>query len=80
MKHISFLLAIFCHAYVNLFIFALTLMWFCLNTRTAALVLSENQTDHLTLLQFKDSISNDPNGVLDSWNSSTHFCNWHGIT
>jgi hypothetical protein len=59
MKHISFLLAIFCHAYVNLFIFALTLMWFGLNTRTAALVLSENQTDHLTLLQFKDSISND---------------------
>ncbi|PNX59320.1 kinase-like protein, partial [Trifolium pratense] len=39
-----------------------------------------NQTDHLALLKFKESISNDPNGALDSWNSSIHFCNWHGIT
>ncbi|KAK2373565.1 putative LRR receptor serine/threonine-protein kinase [Trifolium repens] len=38
-----------------------------------------NQTDHLALLQFKQLISNDPNGILDSWNSSTHFCNWQGI-
>ncbi|PNX98674.1 LRR receptor-like kinase resistance protein, partial [Trifolium pratense] len=38
-----------------------------------------NQTDHLALLQFKQLISNDPNGILDSWNSSTHFCKWHGI-
>ncbi|GAU15769.1 hypothetical protein TSUD_235850 [Trifolium subterraneum] len=38
-----------------------------------------NQTDHLALLQFKQLISNDPYGILDSWNSSTHFCNWHGI-
>ncbi|GAU15772.1 hypothetical protein TSUD_235880 [Trifolium subterraneum] len=38
-----------------------------------------NQTDHLALLQFKKLISNDPNGILDSWNSSTHFCNWLGI-
>ncbi|PNY03273.1 kinase-like protein [Trifolium pratense] len=38
-----------------------------------------NQTDHLALLQFKQLISSDPNGILDSWNSSTHFCNWHGI-
>ncbi|KAK2427379.1 putative LRR receptor serine/threonine-protein kinase [Trifolium repens] len=38
-----------------------------------------NQTDHLALLQFKQQISNDPNGILDSWNSSTHFCKWQGI-
>ncbi|KAL3038600.1 hypothetical protein AAZX31_01G142000 [Glycine max] len=25
-------------------------------------------------------ISNDPYGILLSWNTSTHFCNWHGIT
>ncbi|CAJ2633531.1 unnamed protein product [Trifolium pratense] len=38
-----------------------------------------NQTDHLALLQFKQLISSDPYGILDSWNSSTHFCKWHGI-
>ncbi|MCI06202.1 kinase-like protein, partial [Trifolium medium] len=38
-----------------------------------------NQTDHLALLQFKQLISNYPNGILDSWNSSIHFCKWHGI-
>ncbi|XP_054823389.1 probable LRR receptor-like serine/threonine-protein kinase At3g47570 isoform X2 [Prosopis cineraria] len=39
-----------------------------------------NETDRLCLLKFKESISNDPYHVLDSWNASTHFCNWHGIT
>ncbi|XP_027362510.1 probable LRR receptor-like serine/threonine-protein kinase At3g47570 [Abrus precatorius] len=41
---------------------------------------SGNETDHFTLLKFKESISNDPRGILDSWNSSIHFCMWHGIT
>ncbi|XP_028804020.1 probable LRR receptor-like serine/threonine-protein kinase At3g47570 [Neltuma alba] len=39
-----------------------------------------NETDHFSLLKFKESISSDPNHILDSWNISTHFCNWHGIT
>ncbi|GAU15749.1 hypothetical protein TSUD_235650 [Trifolium subterraneum] len=39
-----------------------------------------NQTDHLALLRFKESISSDPYKSLESWNSSIHFCNWHGIT
>ncbi|KAL5099773.1 hypothetical protein RYX36_004100 [Vicia faba] len=39
-----------------------------------------NQTDHLALLKFKQLITNDPYGILDSWNGSSHFCNWHGIT
>ncbi|XP_054823871.1 probable LRR receptor-like serine/threonine-protein kinase At3g47570 [Prosopis cineraria] len=39
-----------------------------------------NKTDHLSLLKFKESISEDPYHILDSWNASTHFCNWHGIT
>ncbi|XP_058775594.1 LRR receptor-like serine/threonine-protein kinase EFR [Vicia villosa] len=38
-----------------------------------------NQTDHFALLQFKQLISSDPYGILDSWNSSTHFCKWNGI-
>ncbi|KAL4286348.1 hypothetical protein AHAS_Ahas19G0077200 [Arachis hypogaea] len=39
-----------------------------------------NETHVIALLQFKESISNDPYGVLSSWNTSSHFCNWHGIT
>ena len=39
-----------------------------------------NQTDHLALLKFKESISDDPYKVLESWNSSIHFCKWQGIT
>ncbi|XP_057448802.1 probable LRR receptor-like serine/threonine-protein kinase At3g47570 [Lotus japonicus] len=42
--------------------------------------ISRNQTDHLALLKFKEQISYDPYGILDSWNHSTHFCMWHGIT
>ncbi|MED6144767.1 hypothetical protein PIB30_018615 [Stylosanthes scabra] len=38
-----------------------------------------NETDHLALIKFKESISSDPFGVLSSWNSSTHFCNWYGV-
>ncbi|CAN1299053.1 Probable LRR receptor-like serine/threonine-protein kinase At3g47570 [Linum perenne] len=39
-----------------------------------------NETDRLALLEFKKSVMNDPDGVLNSWNSSIHFCNWQGIT
>jgi len=41
---------------------------------------SESEIDHTTLTKFKESISSDPNGILLSWNTSTHFCNWYGIT
>ena len=53
-------------------------MWFGRN-KIAAVALG-NQTDYLALLKFKESISNDPNGVLDSWNFSIHLCKWHGVT
>ncbi|CAN0907875.1 Probable LRR receptor-like serine/threonine-protein kinase At3g47570 [Linum grandiflorum] len=39
-----------------------------------------NLTDQLALLEFKNSITNDPDGILASWNDSLHFCNWLGIT
>ncbi|RHN54135.1 putative protein kinase RLK-Pelle-LRR-XII-1 family [Medicago truncatula] len=47
------------------------------NTFTSTL---GTETDNLALLKFKESISNDPYGILASWNSSTHFCKWYGIT
>ncbi|KAM5556640.1 hypothetical protein ABKV19_024163 [Rosa sericea] len=39
-----------------------------------------NETDRLALLKFKEAIATDPQGFLNSWNDSLHFCNWHGIT
>ncbi|PON31546.1 LRR domain containing protein, partial [Parasponia andersonii] len=39
-----------------------------------------NDTDKFALMKFKESIANDPHGVLTSWNDSVHFCNWLGIT
>ncbi|KAF7835976.1 putative LRR receptor-like serine/threonine-protein kinase [Senna tora] len=41
---------------------------------------NNNESDHLGLLKFRQSISIDPYGILASWNDSIHFCNWHGIT
>lgn len=38
-----------------------------------------SETDRIALLKFKESISNDPYGVLSSWNDSFHFCEWPGI-
>ncbi|KAM7466640.1 hypothetical protein LguiB_014202 [Lonicera macranthoides] len=38
-----------------------------------------NETDSLALLAFKSNL-HDPQGVLNSWNHSVHFCNWQGVT
>ncbi|XP_058762519.1 probable LRR receptor-like serine/threonine-protein kinase At3g47570 [Vicia villosa] len=75
MKPYIFLLPMSWYLYLHLF--TLTLMFLDPNT-TVTMALG-NQTDHLALLQFKQLISNDPYGILDSWNSSTHFCKWNGI-
>uniref|UniRef100_A0ACD6A5L8 Uncharacterized protein n=1 Tax=Avena sativa TaxID=4498 RepID=A0ACD6A5L8_AVESA len=38
-----------------------------------------NETDRLSLLEFKSAISLDPKQSLVSWNESTHFCSWEGV-
>ncbi|KAL2533058.1 putative LRR receptor-like serine/threonine-protein kinase [Abeliophyllum distichum] len=38
-----------------------------------------NETDKLALLAFKSQITEDPIGVLASWNDSFHLCNWTGV-
>ncbi|KAK3118131.1 hypothetical protein QOZ80_9BG0694670 [Eleusine coracana subsp. coracana] len=38
-----------------------------------------NETDRLSLLQFREAISLDPQDALMSWNKSTHLCNWEGV-
>ncbi|KAK7304743.1 hypothetical protein VNO77_42630 [Canavalia gladiata] len=60
-----------------LILFAINLVWLAANKTVSTI---ENPIDHLSLLKFKESISSDPFEILASWNSSTHFCNWHGIT
>ncbi|XP_047059215.1 putative receptor-like protein kinase At3g47110 [Lolium rigidum] len=39
-----------------------------------------NETDRLSLLGFKDAITLDPQQAFMSWNDTTHFCNWEGVT
>ena len=46
----------------------------------AANAISGNETDRLTLLEFKAKITSDPYGIMSSWNDSSHFCNWFGVT
>ncbi|XP_012454489.2 probable LRR receptor-like serine/threonine-protein kinase At3g47570 [Gossypium raimondii] len=46
----------------------------------AATVVRGNDTDLQALLQFKAMITGDQLKVMNSWNSSIHFCQWHGVT
>lgn len=41
--------------------------------------IAKNEADRLALLDFKTRITNDPLGVLSSWNRSMHLCQWHGV-
>lgn len=53
---------------------------FCFLGVRASIVVAGNETDEVTLLEFKSVIIDDPLGVLASWNSSIHYCKWHGVT
>ncbi|XP_020236210.1 probable LRR receptor-like serine/threonine-protein kinase At3g47570 isoform X2 [Cajanus cajan] len=77
MENFSPLLA-FWSIYLHLFsLLTLNLLWVSSNVIVFA---SGNEIDHLALLKFKESVSTDPSGIFLSWNSSSHFCNWHGVT
>ncbi|XP_050209565.1 probable LRR receptor-like serine/threonine-protein kinase At3g47570 [Mercurialis annua] len=39
-----------------------------------------NETDEQALLHFKAKITDDPAEIFNFWNSSTHFCQWYGVT
>ncbi|MFQ6647186.1 hypothetical protein Gotur_018956 [Gossypium turneri] len=45
-----------------------------------ATVVGGNDTDLQAFLQFKAMITGDQLKVINFWNSSIHFCQWHGIT
>ncbi|XP_072996575.1 uncharacterized protein [Typha latifolia] len=42
--------------------------------------LASSETDRLSLLAFKATITHDPHGFLRSWNVTVPFCQWPGIT
>ncbi|XP_063941658.1 probable LRR receptor-like serine/threonine-protein kinase At3g47570 [Daucus carota subsp. sativus] len=57
------------------------LFFFVLGTSTTFVYsFSNNVTDQQALLSFRYSITDDPSGVLNSWNNSIHFCHWAGVT
>ncbi|WOG85387.1 hypothetical protein DCAR_0104575 [Daucus carota subsp. sativus] len=62
--------------------FPFSILFFLVLVTSARLVysLSNNFTDEQALLSFKSSITDDPSGVLESWNNSIHFCHWTGVT
>ncbi|XP_038904391.1 probable LRR receptor-like serine/threonine-protein kinase At3g47570 [Benincasa hispida] len=41
---------------------------------------SAYESDRSALLDFKGRILNDPLKIMSSWNDSTHFCDWMGVT
>ncbi|RZC90443.1 hypothetical protein C5167_029576 [Papaver somniferum] len=57
-------------------LFTLLSFWNILPTSQSIIA----ETDRLALLAFKDKITDDPLGVLNSWNASSHCSNWTGIT
>jgi hypothetical protein len=48
--------------------------------KSARILAFADDTDRLALLDFKKRISEDPLQIMSSWNDSTHFCNWFGVT
>ncbi|KAI3840119.1 hypothetical protein MKX03_003575 [Papaver bracteatum] len=66
-----------CNTRFILFI-CFTFLSFCNILPTSQSIIAE--TDRLALLAIKDKITDDPLGVLNSWNASSDCSNWIGIT
>ncbi|PPD67929.1 hypothetical protein GOBAR_DD35194 [Gossypium barbadense] len=50
-----------------------------LGLATATPVVRGNAIHQQVLLQFKAKITGDRLRIMESWNSSIHFCQWHGV-
>lgn len=59
----------------NLFPFFFFLHCLCLTS-----LAFDNETDRLSLLSFKERITDDPLQAMSSWNDSLSFCKWEGVT
>lgn len=58
----------------------LALLLLCYEVGNVSASVHENSVDLQALLEFKQGISNDPNGALRNWNTNTHFCRWNGVS
>ncbi|KAM3372616.1 hypothetical protein ACQJBY_019484 [Aegilops geniculata] len=55
------------------------LLIFMSSNTVAKSISNGSEVDRQVLLSFKESISNDPFGVLSPWNTSISFCSWPGV-
>ncbi|KAK2635519.1 hypothetical protein Ddye_030311 [Dipteronia dyeriana] len=60
-------------------LFCLTLILVIPHVSTTSSI-TKQESDKVALSAFKSKIIHDPQGVLNSWNDSHHFCGWEGIT
>jgi hypothetical protein len=65
-----------------LFIFfhGILLLFMSSSLKSARIPTSPVESDRMALLDFKKRISEDPLQIMSSWNDSTLFCNWFGVT
>lgn len=66
------------HNHIKAMILFILLVSLVLFTTSASVC--EDLTDCQALLRFKEAITSDANGYLQSWNRANSFCNWTGIT
>lgn len=70
----SFLSVYHCQAFLLIFLILVTFL-----TITSSLA-NKEMTDEAALRAFRSQVTQDPQGVFNSWNDSRHFCEWEGIT
>lgn len=58
----------------------LLLLMVCSGSPVVLCSFDGNETDRLSLIQFKEAINRDPQQVMTSWNDSNDFCNWEGVS
>uniref|UniRef100_J3N6D5 Receptor kinase-like protein Xa21 n=1 Tax=Oryza brachyantha TaxID=4533 RepID=J3N6D5_ORYBR len=58
----------------------LLVLMLCCAVQSICSSFSGNETDRFSPFEFKKAISLDPQQALISWNDSTHFCSWKGVS
>ncbi|KAL2481577.1 putative LRR receptor-like serine/threonine-protein kinase [Abeliophyllum distichum] len=61
------------------FILSFALFFLCHHSRALLGPHRSNVTDRDVLLSFKSYVTDDPTGVLNTWNLKTPLCNWQGV-
>jgi Leucine-rich repeat (LRR) protein len=69
----------FCRMNLLVFVVLLLICHFSLTPFNSAMAMRTSETDEEALMAFKVNLHGSP-GALSSWNESTHFCEWKGVT